>query len=447
MAGLARRRPAATADIWPGFVDALAALLMVIIFLLTVFVLAQFFLSDLLAGRDQALRRLEAQVAELADMLSLERRASDELRSSVAELSAQLQASTGERDALSARAAELAARADRAEADAERLARQLEEARKEVEVGRETVRLKLLEIASLNADIEALRKLRRELEERVGSLAEGLEAAEKETGALRDRTKALEARLADERERTVLAQKELEARDIRIEELTRRLAEREDALGEEKRIAAARQSQVERLSNQIEALRAQLARIAKALEASEAKVEKQRTTIANLGRRLNLALVSKVEELARYRSEFFGRLREVLGDRPDIRIVGDRFVFQSEVLFKTGEASLNDAGREQIRRLAKTLLEISPRIPDDIDWILRVDGHTDIRPIATAEFPSNWELSTARALSVVRELTDQGVPPKRLAAAGFGPYQPIDPGTGEAAFQRNRRIEFKLTER
>jgi chemotaxis protein MotB len=169
--------------------------------------------------------------------------------------------------------------------------------------------------------------------------------------------------------------------------------------------------------------------------------------IADLGRRLNLALASKVRELARYRSEFLGRLREALGDRADVRVVGDRFVFQSEVLFATGEAELEAPGRDQLLRLAESLKEIGATIPDDIDWVLRVDGHTDERPIQTPRFPSNWELSTARAISVVKFLIEGGVPAERVMAAGFAHFRPLDPGGGEAAFRRNRRIEFRLTQK
>src|SRR3546814_2610225 len=171
------------------------------------------------------------------------------------------------------------------------------------------------------------------------------------------------------------------------------------------------------------------------------------TLFRSLGKRLNVALASKVQELARYRSEFFGRLREILGSREDIRIVGDRFVFQSEILFASGSATIEQDGRPQLARLAGTLKEIAADIPDDIDWVLRVDGHTDRRPIDTLAFPSNWELSTARAVSVVKFLIEQGIPPARLVAAGFGEFQPLDTGNDEIAYRRNRRIEFKLTER
>ena len=205
--------------------------------------------------------------------------------------------------------------------------------------------------------------------------------------------------------------------------------------------------QVELLNAQLAALRQQLARLATALEASEAKSSEQEVEIANLGARLNEALASKVQELARYRSEFFGRLREVLGDRQDIRIVGDRFVFQSEVLFASGQAVLGDAGQLQIAALAESLQEILPLIPPEIDWVLQVNGHTDRRPVVSAAYPSNWELSQARALSVVRALMDAGIPPERLVAAGYAEFQPLDPADSEEAYALNRRIEIKLTER
>ena len=433
MAGLARRSRSPTADIWPGFVDALATLLMVIIFLLTVFVLAQFLLSELLAGRDQALKRLETNIAELTEVLGIERRANVELRGTVARLSGQLQASTAERDRLTFRLSELQTTAAEAQAQARRLKSEMEAALKEISAGKETIRVRLLEIGSLKADIAALRKLRKELEKKVGTLAAGLKEARAETGTLRDRSKKLAAQLADQRERTLLAQKTLKARDIRIKELSAaELDQRRRAI---------------LLHPSIAALRKELAKLAAALDTSEKKAREQNIQIANLGTRLNAALAGKVEELSRYRSEFFGKLREVLGRRSDVRVVGDRFVFQSEVLFASGNAALNTAGENQLRRLAGALKEISGKIPNKLKWVLRVDGHTDIRPISTAKFPSNWELSTARALSVVRFLISQGVDANRLAATGFGPYQPIDRGRTEASYRRNRRIELKLTQR
>ena len=433
MAALVRRSRSATADIWPGFVDALATLLMVIIFLLTIFVLAQFFLSELLAGRDQALKRLQTNIAELTEILGLERRANVELRGTVARLSSQLQSSTAARDRLTVRLSELQATAAETSAEAERLKRAMAEAMKDVAASKESIRVKLLEIASLKADITSLRKLRKDLELKVGSLAATLKESQAEAGVLRDRSKKLTAELADQRERTLLTQKTLKTRDIRIQELTAaELSQRQAAI---------------RLNNQIAALRQALARLNTALVASEKKAREQKVQIANLGARLNAALASKVEELSRYRSEFFGKLREVLSTRSDVRIVGDRFVFPSEVLFASGDATINAVGVVEMKRLAAALKDISAKIPAKLDWVLRVDGHTDIHPIATARYPSNWELSTARALSVVKLLMGEGISPHRLAATGFSSHQPIDKGKGKAADRRNRRIELKLTQR
>ena len=453
MAALARRSRGSP-NIWPGFVDALAALLMVIIFLLTVFMLSQFFLNELLSGRDEALARLERQISELSDLLSLERQASTDLRLSIAQLSDQLQSSTAERDSMSTQLAELAAmrdalaaRAEKSEADAARVGAQLEDAFKVISADKEKIKIQLAELESLRRDILALRTVRQDLEAKVGNLAANLQTAERDLTVARDRSKALEARLASEQERTTLAQREIEKRDIRLSELLMRVEESETALADERDLSAAQRSRIALLARQIAALQKQLQRIGALLEASEAKTTKQQVQIADLGRRLNLALAARVEELSKYRSEFFGRLREVLGDHPGIRIVGDRFVFQSEVLFASGSAELNPKGEAQIAQLATTLTEIGKKIPKDINWILRVDGHTDRVPIQTAAFPSNWELSTARAISVVKFLANHGVPADRLAATGFGEHQPLDPRQDEAGYSRNRRIELKLTQR
>ena len=245
----------------------------------------------------------------------------------------------------------------------------------------------------------------------------------------------------------MLAQKEVEKRDIRLAELLQRAETAEQSFSEERTLSENAQRQVSLLSEQLSEIRRQLAALNEALEASESKNVAKNIQIVNLGKRLNAALATRVQELARYRSEFFGRLREVLGNRSDIRIVGDRFVFQSEVLFASADAELNPAGSDQLGQLAATLRQISADIPDELDWVLRVDGHTDVRPIRTTQFPSNWELSSARATSVVKFLIEKGIPPHRLVAAGFGQYQPLDAGDDEIAYRRNRRIEFKLTQR
>ena len=425
---------------WPGFVDALAALLVVVVFMVMVFALAQFFLSDALSGREAALERLNRQVDELARMLDLERNANADLRLSVSQLSSELQGSLTEREALAGKLSDLEERTLAAERAAAAARSDLEAMRRTVAADRETIELQVRDLERLNRDIAALREVRARLE---GEIA----AATGALGAERDRTKELTAQLAEQSERTLLVQKELDARDIRLAELLRRAETAEQSFSEERELSTKAQQQVALLNRQLEELRRQIASLNEALGASEAKNTAQNVQIVNLGQRLNAALATKVQELARYRSEFFGRLREVLGNRADIRIVGDRFVFQSEVLFDTAEATLNPQGAAQLASFANTLKEIAAQIPVDIDWVLRIDGHTDVRPIRSPRFPSNWELSTARAIEVVQFLIAQGIPPQRLVAAGFGEFQPLDSALNDAAYRRNRRIEFKLTER
>ena len=467
MPGASRRqRPAP--NIWPGFVDALAALLIIIIFLLMVFTLAQFFLSEMLSGRNQALERLNRQVAELGEMLSLERTANLKLRDEVTQLSADLSASTATRERLSTQLTELLPQKDALESmltdrtrerddlqgkldtaliTASTSAAELEEARKSVTADKAKIEAQFGEIAQLNRDVKALRELRANLEKQVTELGTSVQVRDEALTALRDRSKELEAKLSTEQERTALAQTDIDKKDLTIKELGEQAQRVGEDLTEEQRTSAAARKQVEALNRQLVALRRQLARLNAALGASEAKAAEQAVQITSLGTRLNQALASKVAELARYRSEFFGRLREALGNREGIRIVGDRFVFQSEVLFPSASSDLNPGGKDQIAKLARTLNDISRRIPNELNWVLRVDGHTDALPIRTAKFPSNWELSSARAIAVVKQLRAFGVPAKRLVAAGFGQFQPLDPRNDEVAYRRNRRIEFKLTQR
>jgi chemotaxis protein MotB len=339
---MALARSRRSVDYWPGFVDALSTLVLGIIFLLTVFVVVQFFLSQEVTSKDTALSRLNAQIAQLTDMLSLEKTGKIDLEEQIARLNASLAAAQSESD-------------------------------------------------------------------RLRSAAEGAgQGAAAARAQLGQATSALEA---------------------------------------EKTISTRALAQVDLLNQQIAALRRQLGALEEALQASETKSNDQQAQIAKLGERLNIALAQRVQELTRYRSDFFGRLREILGNRADIRVVGDRFVFQSEVLFDSGQAVLNPEGRVELDQLASALLELEHQIPPEIAWVLRVDGHTDVRPIANAQFRSNWELSAARAISVVQYLISKGVSPQHLVAAGFGEFQPLDPAANEEAYRRNRRIELKLTER
>ena len=420
------RHPQRVVNIWPGYVDALSALLMLVIFVLLVFTLAQFFLTEILSGRDKELAELNRRLSEISSLLALEQDEKAKLTASMQQMSDDYSKSIAERYELLGQVGSLTART---QADQER------------------IELQLRKLASLREDIASLQEMRQELESQVGQLALAVTGRNQEAGALRDRSKTLEARLADEAERTLLAQTQITRRDIRIRELAAVMADKDQILSEEKQLSANAQAQVALLNLQIQALREQLTVVGEALRAAEDSNRTKATELADLGRRLNLALAQRVNKLKRYRSEFFGRLREVLGEDPNIRIVGDRFIFQSELLFASGSADLGDAGRQQLGKLAVTLREVAARIPGDINWILRVDGHTDRVPIKTRRFPSNWDLSTARAVSVVRYLAVQGISQDRLSAAGFGEFHPVDTADTRAAFQRNRRIEIKLTDR
>jgi len=457
---------------WPGYVDALSTLLMVIIFVLLVFVLAQAFLSVALTGRDRALDSLNRRVAELTDMLSLERGRAGELQLSMAGLNRDLQAAAAARDGLArdlqgqrGEAARAAADRDALRAERDRLSARLADAE--------------LQSASTQARTEALQARLADAAGRTdtagqdaatvaGQLAEarrGLASLRTQAAAVQaelDRTvqadrATIEARVSDiaklsEQVRSLAALRdELERRAADAAARATTEAERRAAvaaqLADEQKLSASNRAQVALLTQQISQLRTQIAQVAAALNLQEAAGRDKDAQIANLGSKLNAALASKVEELQRYRSEFFGRLREVLANRPGVQVVGDRFVFQSEVLFPPGSADMTPAGQDQIRALAATLKNIGADIPKDINWILRVDGHADRQPVSRGAFPSNWELSAQRAINVVKLLIEEGVPANRLAATGFGEFQPLDGTDTPASYARNRRIELRLTDR
>ena len=343
---MARRRQRAgsaeTGMFWPGYVDLLSTMLMVFVFLASLFMLAQYFVSQELGGKDSALRRLTRQIAELTSLLSLEQ--------------------------------------GRSKTSAD-------------------------ELAALQATLASLR----EDNARLSGFA--LSGDEKAKG------------------------------------LAAQIASLSSDLDEHKKLSSEAQAKVDLLNQQLLALRRQIAALNEALEASEKKDRDAQDRIKDLGSRLNAALARQVQELQRYRSDFFGRLRELLKDRKDIRVVGDRFVFQSEVLFPSGQATMTPEGLAAMDQLAAAIIDLERQIPREIGWALQVDGHTDVRPIASPQFPSNWELSTARAVSVVKYLISRGVPSRRLVAAGYGEFAPLEEGAGEEILRRNRRIELKLTNR
>ncbi len=342
MSSLSRRKRQEDAPYWPGFVDAMAQLLLVITFLLSVFMIAQFLLAREITGQDSALGQLRSQIAELTELLNLE-------KSAKAEVEAQLLTLTDDLNAEKAKA------------------------------------------ANLLADLQA----ENEKGQSAGSVLSGLQTS----------------------------------------------------LDAEKKLSSDALAKVELLNQQIAAMRRQLAQLNSLLDAAEDRNRASEAQVADLGKRLNTALAQKVQELSKYRSEFFGRLRQILSQRSDILVVGDRFVFQAEVLFPKGSADLNEAGKVEMLKLADALRQLEREIPTDIAWVLRVDGHTDSDPIQSPEFKSNWELSSARAINVVKFMVAQGVAARHLVAAGFGEFQPLVEGESEDAKSENRRIELKLTER
>ncbi len=424
---------------WPGYVDALSTLLMVIIFVLLVFVLAQAFLSAALTGRDRALDRLNRQVAELSDMLSLERSRTGELQLSAASLGRDLQASNAGREQSARDVAALRAEGTRTQAERDAM---------RAERDRLSARL-------ADAELQAQSALARnaQLQARVTETASRTDAAGQETATVATQLADTRRQLAQSRAelaRLTALRDELEqqVKDAAVRATTEE--QRRQALAaqltDQERISESGRAQIALLTQQMTALRDQVQKVSAALDLAEASGRDQNAQIANLSTRLNTALASKVEELQRYRSEFFGRLRDVLQNRQDVQVVGDRFVFQSEVLFPAGSAELSVSGQEQIRKLATTLKQIAAEIPPDVNWLLRVDGHADRQPRRSGD-AGNWELSAQRAINVVKLLVDEGIPASRLAATGFGEYQPLDPADTATAYARNRRIELRLTDR
>jgi len=366
MAAISSRRAGAADYTWPGYVDALTTLLMVLIFLISVFSVAQFTLSNAVTNRDTAIDALNRQVSTLADQLSFQKKSAEDLQKDVAALNLQVGQLKTERDQLSTSNVALQQAAKVAED-------------KNLDLQKESERQKL----------------------EMTRLAAALAAANDEKGKL----------FSD--------------------------------LNDQEKLSAEQKANIVRLAAELASVKDELVKLGALLDTADAKAKDQQAQIVDLGQRLNRALASKVEELARYRSEFFGKLREALAGQRDVQIVGDRFVFQSEVLFPSGSADLQPRGEKQLASVAQRLIEIAAKIPKDIKWVLQVDGHTDDKPIKTAEFPSNWELSAARAIAVVKFLQKQGIPYDHLVAAGYGQYQPISATDNSL----NRRIELKLTNR
>ena len=430
MAISTRRSRTQETNIWPGFVDALAALLMVIIFVLMIFIVAQFYLTQLLSGRDDDLAKLQGQILELGELLSIERTTNAKLASNIDRLNESLAIATAKQETLNSKISELIILKDS-------LGGQVNILTAERDALDKNLKLSQSSLAMSQSDLE-------------GALQQ-LKNIETELEAKTLQNKQTKKELDGTRKLSLLMQSDLdEARDL-LQKIIVKLSKEKLHLVNlkelNKELNAKYSTSTKQLNAQILALRREMMSLNDILKKSEMENELKNVKIVDLGRKLNRALASRVQELAKFRSEFFGRLQDVLKNRRDIRTVGDRFVFQSEVLFASGASDIATAGKKELAQLARTLNSIAPNIPKKINWILQIEGHTDHIPISNKRFQNNWELSAARAISVVECLIGQGVPADRLSAAGYGEFQPLDKRRDEIGNRRNRRIEMKLTQR
>jgi chemotaxis protein MotB len=383
-----KRRRENGLDAWPGYVDALSTLLMVTIFVLLVFVLAEAFLSSALTGSDNTISQLRDQIAELSSALSLEKSNSATLSQELAALNAQLAAQKSANAALTA------------------------------------------QLATANGSIASLTTAQQ-------SLQEQLSDAQAQSQSTAARIGALQSQLANQAQNSANNGPSLE----------QQLNDSQSKLAAQTQVSEAALNEVDLLNQQLAALRLQMAMLAQALDAAQAADAKDNVQIVDLGKQLNEALARKVEELQSYRSEFFGTLRAILANEPNIKIVGDRFVFESDVLFPVDEAKLTPAGQAEIKDVAQAIIQIAAKIPPNINWVLSVDGYADAQPITGGPYHSNFDLSAARSLAVLDLLIKYGVPADRIAATANGAASPIAAGDTAADYAQNRRIEFRLTSR
>ena len=430
MAISTRRSRTQETNIWPGFVDALAALLMVIIFVLMIFIVAQFYLTQLLSGRDDDLAKLQGQILELGELLSIERTTNAKLANNIDRLNESLVIATTKQETLNSKISELIILN-------ESLGGQVNILTAERDALDKNLKLSQSSLAMSQSDLE-------------GALQQ-LKNIETELEAKALQNKQTKKELDGTRKLSLLMQSDLdEARDL-LQKIIIKLSKEKLHLVNLKELNKELNSKYSTTTNQLNAqilaLKREMMSLNDILKKSEMENELKNVKIVDLGRKLNRALASRVQELAKFRSEFFGRLQDVLKNRRDIRTVGDRFVFQSEVLFASGASDIATAGKKELAQLARTLNSIAPNIPKKINWILQIEGHTDHIPISNKRFQNNWELSAARAISVVEFLIGQGVPADRLSAAGYGEFQPLDKRRDEIGNRRNRRIEMKLTQR
>ena len=440
---------------WPGFVDGLASLLMVFVFVLMVFVIIQANLAFRISGQDSRITALQRDLLELGNILNIERETNSQLLSELSDTKVLMSA---------------------LETDNKQLLSQITFLQEELSDKEEIIIAKEADISSLSSqlfeledNLNAARAISEQRGDEIKSLIFRLTANEKEldekSTAFKKQQIELKKNLELIEENTALIstlkseisdlseQNNFNAANLAEKEKLLLIAERA-LLKKAEELAAANNSsneakaEIDKLLINTNTLRQEIQKLNSLLAEKERESINDKIAIADLGKKLNSALASRVQDLQKFRSEFFGQLREILENRSEVRVVGDRFIFQSEVIFATGQANVSAAGKDQLADIASALREIEKSIPENIPWVLQIEGHTDSDPIANSSiFRDNWDLSTERALSVVRFLRSEGISANRLAAAGYGEFQPIDSGNSAASKQRNRRIELKLTQR
>lgn len=440
---------------WPGFVDALASLLMVFVFVLMVFVIIQANLSFRISGQDSRITVLQNELLELGSLLNMERETNLQLSSELSNAQLKVTSLEGDNEQLLSQLAslqtELSDRGDEIiaqQADISALSSQIFELEDNLESARSLADERSDEIEALILRLTASAEAFAEQSDAFNNQAIELQQSITLAKDREERISILDSKIENLNAKNTLTQEELSEKQRLLLIAEQALLKQAEELKSANNASNEAKAEIDKLLASTTALRLEIQKLSNLLADKERQSINDKIAIADLGKKLNSALATRVQDLQKFRSEFFGQLREVLKNRSEVRVVGDRFIFQSEVLFATGQANISDAGKEQLAEIASALREIEEVIPKDIPWVLQIEGHTDSDPIADNPFfKDNWDLSTERALSVVRFLRSEGIPANRLAAAGYGEFQPIDTQNSEAAKQRNRRIELKLTQR
>jgi len=440
--------------IWPGFVDVLASTLMVIIFVVLLFTVAQVYLGDLVVGKNEQIQNLEKTI-EIQDETIVEQDLSlsgkelalierqevikqldteleildEEIRSKQTEISEKENLLIAKDDLINQQAIDITELNEIIARITEELSLSLEEKEelrsKLSSLGEEQQLLKN-QLQELGGENQLLVGQLSESQGRIQSLLESLSSSKGENEILETQISSVENQNQTLRDQISSLEQDSKIQVINLNEAL---------------------AQISRLSEDIKILSNEIQLLNNLLDSKEAEIASNKIELGELGDRLNRVLTSELFKLQKYKSEFFGQLSETLGQREDIQIKGDRFIFQSEILFESGSADIQVEGRAALSLVAKTLIDLSDQIPTDLNWILQIDGHTDMVPIATSRFPSNWELSHARALEVLKFFIQQGIPADKLSANGYGEHQPISLGSSPEDLKLNRRIELKITQR